>query len=65
MSNTTTVSFNDNGSRSNVMVDIISTLLPFVTVVVGLRIWTRAKIVRSIGLDDWVIGLALVRPILG
>lgn len=43
------------------MIDIIGSLLPLVTVVVGLRLWTRAKIVRSVGFDDWVIVVALVR----
>lgn len=43
------------------MIDIVCSLLPLVTVVTGLRLWTRATIVRSFGFDDWVIVLALVR----
>lgn len=43
------------------MIDIVSSLLPLVTVVVGLRLWTRARIVRSLGFDDLVIIAALVR----
>lgn len=43
------------------MIKIVCALLPLVTVITGLRLWTRARVVRSIGLDDWVIVISLVR----
>lgn len=47
-------------SRSYVMIVVISAMLSFVVAMVGLRLYTRARHVRSIGLSDWVIILALV-----
>lgn len=54
------VSFSSNGGRSHVMIAIIGTLLPLITVIFGLRLYTRLRLVKSVGLDDWVIFVALV-----
>lgn len=59
MADTTQVGHTD--SRAHVMVAIVSGLLPIAVTMVGLRIYTRARLVGSIGPDDWVIVLALVR----
>lgn len=40
------------------VVNIIFIILVFV--VVGLRYYTRLRITRSFGLEDWVIGISLV-----
>lgn len=42
------------------MIAVIGTLLPLVTTIFGLRLYTRLRLVKSIGLDDWVIFVALV-----
>jgi hypothetical protein len=47
--------------RGYVIIALVSTLLPLVTGIVVLRFYTRSSIVKSIGPDDWIILLALVR----
>lgn len=42
------------------MIAIISILLPLISVIFGLRLYTRLRLVKSVGLDDWVIFVALV-----
>ncbi|KAL8730098.1 MAG: hypothetical protein Q9166_004297 [cf. Caloplaca sp. 2 TL-2023] len=42
------------------VVNIVFIILVFL--VVGLRYYTRIRITKSFGLDDWVIGASLVRP---
>lgn len=59
MADTTEVGHTD--SRAHVMIATVSGLLPIAVTMVGLRIYTRARLVGSIGPDDWVIVLALVR----
>lgn len=48
------------GGRGHVMISVISTLLPLVAVVFGLRLYTRLRVVKTVGMDDWVTFLALV-----
>jgi hypothetical protein len=47
--------------RGYVIITVVGALLPLVTGVVVLRFYTRSAIVKSIGHDDWIILLALVR----
>lgn len=54
------ISLSSNGGRGHVMIAIISTLLPLISVIFGLRLYTRLRLVKSVGLDDWVIFVALV-----
>ena len=32
-------------------------------IVVCLRLWIRAKVIRAVGWDDWIIVLAIVNPL--
>lgn len=47
--------------RGYVIISLVGTLLPLVTGIVALRFYTRSSLVKSIGPDDWIILLALVR----
>lgn len=49
--------------RSNLMIIVVCVLIPFISTVVALRIYTRARLVKTIGIDDWVVLLSLVRVI--
>lgn len=50
-------------SKLPVVVTFVSVLLSLVVVVFSLRFYIRLRLVRSVGVDDWVIFLALVRVI--
>lgn len=48
-------------SAANKMIIIVSVLLPLVTLMCGLRLHTRMRVVNAVGLDDLVTFLAMVR----
>jgi hypothetical protein len=52
----------DPERRGPALIIINSILLPLSLVVVGLRLYTRLRIARSAGLDDFFIALASVSP---
>src|SRR6187402_1781482 len=52
----------DPEKRGPALLIVNCLLLPIALVVVGLRLYTRLVVVRSAGLDDLFITLALVRP---
>lgn len=47
-------------NRSHDVVGAVSFLLPLVTLLVGLRFYTRGVILKSIWADDWTTLVALV-----
>ncbi len=47
-------------SRTTTVVAAVSVLLVFTTVLVSLRLYTRAAILKTMGHDDWAIIIALV-----
>jgi hypothetical protein len=48
-------------SKTTTVSAVVSVLLAFTTALVGLRIYTRAVILKTMGYDDWAIVVALVR----
>jgi len=47
-----------NGPRA--LIAVCATLLPLATLLVGLRVWVRLRILKSWGWDDWAILASLV-----
>jgi len=47
-------------SRAPTVIGVVTFMLSFTTVAVGLRIYTRAFILRQMGLDDWTAIFTLV-----
>jgi uncharacterized membrane protein len=47
-------------SRAPVIIIILAVLLPLATLFVGLRFYSRKYHQNDVGIDDWVILLALV-----
>ena len=50
-----------SGSQAMITEAVVWTLAPLAIIVVSLRFYTRAFIVRRIGWDDWIMLLATVR----
>ncbi len=50
----------NNESRATTIVTAVSVILSFTAVLVGLRLYTRAAILKTMGHDDWAIVVALV-----
>jgi hypothetical protein len=48
-------------NRAHVLVGVVVTLLSVATLSVGLRIYTRACLLKQVGVDDYLSLLALVR----
>jgi hypothetical protein len=47
-------------SRTGTVIATVAVLLTFTTILVSLRIYTRAVMLRTMGADDWAILAALV-----
>lgn len=47
-------------NRAHVLIAVVVILLSFATLAVGLRIYTRACLLKQIGADDFLSVLALV-----
>ena len=56
--------FVDPVTRGPGLTIVNAIFITLVIVVVGLRYYTRLRITKSFGLDDWVIGFSLVRSLL-
>lgn len=50
----------DHASRRQALIGLQIFLVVIALVVYSLRIYTRARILRSIGTDDWIMGAAMV-----
>ena len=57
--------FKDPITRGPALTIINAIFITLVILVVGLRFYTRLRITRSLGLDDWVIALSLVSEFWG
>jgi len=47
-------------NRGGELVAVITALSIVTTVVVGLRFYVRLRIIKKLGIDDWVLAAALV-----
>jgi hypothetical protein len=52
------------GSRQGALIGLQIFFIVIALVVYGLRVYTRRIILRSLGNDDYVMGVAVVRPLL-
>lgn len=50
-------------NRGGQILAICGTLTALSLVLVALRVWVRAKIIRLVGADDWIMIAAMVCPI--
>ena len=48
-------------NRGGEILTVCGTLVALSLVVVALRIWVRARMIRQVGLDDWTMIAAMVR----
>jgi hypothetical protein len=52
------------GSRQGALIGLQIFFIVIALVIYGLRVYTRRIILRSLGNDDYVMGVAVVRPLL-
>ncbi len=50
----------DHASRKGALIGLQVFLVVLALIIFSLRIYTRARILRSIGIDDWIMGAAMV-----
>jgi hypothetical protein len=55
----------DYASEANTVIGVSAFLCAWATVFVAVRIYTRARIVQKVGIDDYLAVVSLVRPTYG
>ena len=53
----------ESDNRGPELVAVFATGTGVAAILVALRLWVRWRVIRKVGLDDWVVAASLVRSV--